>query len=183
MGYAPGQKFDKTIEMGKPVYWRLTTDQFELFKTSNMVDSIALQLYPKGQWMYNIYPHHPKFPWNPDHFGPILVPKKGLTITLDENNYLMYKRVMEAYEYHKVEWKGGQAYIDGAVAKEYTFEQNYFFMMGDNRHGSADSRCWGFVPNDHVVGKALLVVASTNDAGVKKFPNNIRWNRFFRGVN
>lgn len=183
MGYAPGQKFDKTIEMGKPVYWRLTTDQFELFKTSNMVDSIALQLYPKGQWMYNIYPHHPKFPWNPDHFGPIIVPKKGLTITLDENNYLMYKRVMEAYEYHKVEWKGGLAYIDGAVAKEYTFEQNYFFMMGDNRHGSADSRCWGFVPNDHVVGKALLVVASTNDTGVKKFPNNIRWNRFFRGVN
>jgi len=105
-----------------------------------------------------------------------------MSITLDENNYLLYKRVMEAYEGHSVDWKNGSAIVDGKPVTQYTFAQNYYFMMGDNRHGSADSRCWGFVPNDHIVGKALLVVASTNDTGTKSFPNNIRWNRFFRLV-
>jgi signal peptidase I len=182
MGYQPGEDFRKSIDSRQPVGWRLTQDQYELIKNSNVADSIQLFVYPKTFWTESMYPHHPKFPWNPDHFGPLVVPKKGLTISLDENNYILYKRVIEAYEHHTSEWKGGQAYVDGKVVKEYTFRQNYYFMMGDNRHGSADSRCWGFVPNDHIVGKALLVVASTNDTGVKKFPNNIRWNRFFRLV-
>lgn len=190
MGYQPGENFNRVIfkeELLKDggdgsVTWKLTKTQFETFKGSALIDSIKPFVYPKGLWLESSYPHHPKFPWNPDNFGPLVIPKKGMNIKLDETNYLLYKRVIEAYEHHKTEWKGGQAYVDGKIVADYTFEQNYYFMMGDNRHGSADSRCWGFVPNDHVVGKAVLVVASTNDTGVKKFPNNIRWNRFFRLV-
>lgn len=182
MGYQPGEDF-RLVDSNRVLYWHLTKDQYENFSKSPLVDSIKPVYDPKGMWLPSMYPQNPKFPWNRDHFGPIIIPKKGMTIDLDENNYLLYKRVMEAYEGHKVEWKNGAAIVDGATVKQYTFKQNYYFMMGDNRHGSADSRCWGFVPNDHVVGKALLVVASTNDTGTKKFPNNIRWNRFFKLAN
>jgi len=174
----PQAKFDPGI----PVIWKLTNTQYEFIKNSGVADTIFPVYYQKDQWFSSIYPHHPKFKWNPDFFGPLVVPKKGMSIQLDENNYLLYKRVIEAYENHKSEWKNGSAYVDGKAVKDYTFEQDYYFMMGDNRHGSADSRFWGFVPDDHIVGKALIVVASTNDTGVKKFPKNIRWNRFFRLV-
>jgi signal peptidase I len=183
MGYYPGMDFRKMIDIkanGGFVQWHLTKEQFEMFQKSPMVDSIKPYYSRKGEWDQQMYPHHPRFQWNRDHFGPIVIPKKGMTIDMDQNNYLLYKRVIEAYEVHKVDWKNGSAMVDGVAIKQYTFQQNYYFMMGDNRHGSADSRCWGFVPNDHIVGKALLVVASTNDTGTKKFPNNIRWNRFFR---
>ncbi len=182
MGYQPGEDFTIT-DTSRVLYWHLTKDQYENFSKSAMIDSIKPVYDPKGMWLPSMYPQNPKFPWNRDHFGPIVIPQKNMTIDLTEDNYLLYKRVMEAYEGHKVEWKNGGAVIDGVASKQYTFKQNYYFMMGDNRHGSADSRCWGFVPNDHVVGKALMVVASTNDTGTKKFPNNIRWNRFFRLAN
>jgi signal peptidase I len=183
MGYVGGKKWPKNKKIAPDtVQWNMTRAQFEALQKSSIVDTVFLTLSAPGQWDFQMYPHNPKFRWNRDNFGPLVVPKKGMSLKLDENNYLLYKRVMEAYENHKTEWKDGKAYIDGKLATDYTFEQNYYFMMGDNRHGSADSRCWGFVPNDHVVGKALVVVASTNDTGVKKFPNNIRWNRFFRLV-
>ncbi len=163
-------------------YFKLTDSQLQAVKSYSYVESATLKLDSAGVWSPRIYPNHPKFQWNKDNFGPLTIPKKGWTVQLNEMNYLLYKRVIEAYEKHKTEWKDGKAYIDGKQVNEYTFRQHYYFMMGDNRHGSADSRFWGFVPHDHIVGKALLVVASTNDTGVKKFPNNIRWNRFFRLV-
>lgn len=165
-----------------PVLWKLTDSQRDLIKNSGLIDSISKYIEKPNIWSPSIYPNHPKFAWNKDNFGPLIIPKKGMSIKLDEHNFILYKRVMEAYENHTAEWKGGKAIIDGKEATDYTFKQNYYFMMGDNRHGSADSRFWGFVPHDHVVGKALLVVASTDDTGIKRFPNNIRWNRFFRLV-
>ncbi len=166
-----------------PHYFKLTDEQLNKVKSYSYVQSVTLDIDSPKVWSYAVYPNHPKVPWNKDNFGPLTIPKKGWTVELNEINFILYKRVIEAYEGHQAVWKGGQALIDGKVATSYTFQQHYYFMMGDNRHGSADSRFWGFVPHDHIVGKALIVVASTNTTGVKKFPNNIRWNRFFKIVN
>ncbi|MBR5586306.1 MAG: signal peptidase I [Alistipes sp.] len=115
--------------------------------------------------------------WTIDDMGPIWVPEAGATIELNEENMAMYGRCIEAYEGHAVEQRDGEVYIDGELAKEYTFEQDYYFMMGDNRHGSLDSRFWGFVPEDHIVGKASYVWFSVDPAG-----GGIRWNRIFSSI-
>ena len=100
------------------------------------------------------------------------MPKKGETVRIDSSNIALYRRIIADYEHSDV----AQALADG----QYTFKQDYYFMMGDNRHNSLDSRYWGFVPEDHIVGRPAMVWLST-DSG-KKFPNNIRWRRFFKFV-
>jgi len=92
----------------------------------------------------------------------------------------LYKTAIKHYEDHTVRWKDGQAYIDGEKASHYVFEMDYYFMMGDNRHNSLDSRFWGFLPEDHIVGKALFLWMSWNNRGpALKFWNRIRWERLF----
>jgi len=162
--------------------WTLTDAQYDALKSNPAVDSIRLQLDTDEGFDYQIFPNDTGYSWTKDNFGPIVVPKKGATVELTPKTLPLYKRIITAFEHHKLEVKGGQIYIDGAVATSYTFGQNYYFMMGDNRHGSADSRFWGFVPNDHVVGKASMIFMSTDDAGDSGFPNNIRWNRLFKIV-
>lgn len=171
-----------SLQAGVPHYFKMTDKQLNTVKGYSFVESVVADIDSPKVWSYAVYPNHPKVAWNKDNFGPLTIPKKGWTIELNELNYILYKRAIEAYEGHTSDWKNGKAIIDGNEATSFTFNQDYYFMMGDNRHGSADSRFWGFVPNDHIVGKALLVVASTNNTGVKKFPNNIRWNRFFKLV-
>ena len=146
-------------------------------------DSIVTENEPKGyQYEKNfhycpIFPNHPGFNWSRDNFGPLYIPAAGGTITLNEKNWIIYRRAIEVYEQNEVSVnENGQYLINGQIADSYTFKQNYYWLMGDNRHGSADSRYWGFVPEDHVVGTASFVWFSKNQE------TGIRWNRIFSTV-
>jgi signal peptidase I len=127
----------------------------------------------------NIFPNAKAFPWNGDFYGPLVIPKEGVTITLDEKTVAMYGSTIVDYEHNdNVKIENGKLYIDGREVSQYTFKQNYYFMMGDNRHNSLDSRYWGFVPEDHIVGKAFFIWLSIDrHAG---FFSKIRWSRFFK---
>lgn len=127
-----------------------------------------------------VYPQNPALEWNQDNYGSIWIPAKGATVKLTPENLIMYRRPIEIYEGNKVETVGDEVFINGKKADTYTFNMDYYFMMGDNRHNSADSRFWGFVPEDHVVGKASFVWLSLDKD--KSFPSNIRWSRIFKGV-
>jgi signal peptidase I len=134
-------------------------------------------IYPVKYPLYKITPNFPKYTWNTDNYGPIIVPKKGQTIKLDSLTFPIYGRVIEIYEGNKVQVEGSNILINGKKADSYTFKLNYYFMMGDNRHNSEDSRFWGFVPEDHIVGKALFIWMSIDDNA--SFLNKIRWSRLF----
>ena len=119
--------------------------------------------------------------WTRDNFGPIWVPKKGMRLALNHYNLPIYERIIRVYEHNKLEVKGGEFYINDKLTKTYTFKMDYYWMMGDNRHNSADSRYWGFVPEDHIVGRPVLVWLSLDkDKGL--FNGKIRWNRFFKNA-
>jgi len=143
---------------------------------------------PKGVTFVDIFPHDTTlYKWNRDFYGPLKVPAKGLTVPLTPGNVALYSEAIQKYEGNKnVVVSGYQISIDGKAITSYTFKQDYYFMMGDNRHNSADSRFWGFVPSDHIVGKAFFVWMSI-DANKPlfswKFWEIIRWNRLFRFVN
>jgi signal peptidase I len=122
------------------------------------------------------------YKWNADNFGPIIVPKKGWTVKLDSLTLPLYGRAIAVYENNKLEIKGDDIFINGVKTNAYTFKLNYYWMMGDNRHDSEDSRYWGFVPEDHIVGKALFIWMSWDDSDNASFFNKIRWNRLFRGI-
>jgi signal peptidase I len=112
----------------------------------------------------------------------VWVPKAGESIELNDFNVAMYGRCIAVYEGHNLEERDGKYFIDGVEATEYRFEQDYYFMMGDNRHGSLDSRFWGFVPEDHVVGTPMFVIISF-DKDKSLFDGGIRWNRIFADAN
>jgi len=129
-----------------------------------------------------IFPYNPKYGWSVDNFGPVYIPRAGATVDINPDNIDLYRRVIHAYEGHDLQVKDGKVYIDGEERDSYTFEMNYYFMMGDNRHNSADSRYWGFVPEDHIVGKAVFVWLSL-DPDKSWFQGKIRWDKLFRFVN
>jgi signal peptidase I len=122
----------------------------------------------------------PHYKWNVDNFGPIIIPKKGWTVKLDSLTFPLYERAIEVYENNKLEVKGKDIFINGQKTDSYTFKMNYYWMMGDNRHDSEDSRFWGLVPEDHIVGKALFVWMSWDDNA--SFFSKIRWSRLFMGI-
>ncbi|MDB0006700.1 signal peptidase I [Flavobacteriales bacterium] len=120
------------------------------------------------------------FNWNLDNFGPIKIPQAGSQVDISADNVELYRRIIETYENNKLEIIDGEIYINDKLASTYTFKMDYYWMMGDNRHNSLDSRYWGFVPEDHVVGKALFIWMSwdKNKNGI----NKIRWNRLFNAI-
>jgi signal peptidase I len=125
-----------------------------------------------------IFPMSKYTPWNGDNYGALVIPKKGMTIAINDSTLAVYGETIRLYDYNEnVKIEGGKLTIDGRELMQYTFKQNYYFMMGDNRHNSLDSRYWGFVPEDHIVGKAFFIWLSIDKyAGLL---NKIRWRRFF----
>jgi len=158
----------------------LTAEQVKKMDGLKFIQSKERVTWPSDNNDPAIFPSDPKFTWNLDNFGPIWIPKKGVTINLSLENLPLYKRLIDVYEENDLKVKDGAIYINGAPASTYTFKMDYYWMMGDNRYNSADSRYWGFVPEDHVVGKASFVWLSLDKN--KSFLSKIRWNRFFMGV-
>ena len=127
-----------------------------------------------------IFPFEESYRWTRDNFGPLWIPSKGSTVSLTLENLPLYSRIIKDYEGNSLETKDGVIYINSEPSDSYTFLQDYYFMMGDNRHNSLDSRYWGFVPEDHIVGKPAVIWFSTDRN--KPFPSNIRWRRLFKFV-
>lgn len=152
-------------------------------KIKGIGSDVKVEVVPKKvDFDGQLFPHDAiHFPlWTADNYGPIYIPKKGATVALDPTSIACYRRVISVYEGNKLEERDGKFFINGQEATTYTFRQNYFWMMGDNRHNSEDSRYWGYVPEDHVVGKPLFIWFSTKDGSMT---NGIRWNRIFSGAN
>lgn len=162
---------------GSAYYMFLTEEVAEQLRSLKNVQLVRRYVYMPNS---EVYPHWTESPWSQDNYGPVWIPRKGATIALTPENLDLYGRVIDVYEQHDLKREGDQVTIDGKPATEYTFEMDYYWMMGDNRHNSADSRFWGFVPEDHIVGKASYIWLSTDRN--KSFPSNIRWDRIFKKV-
>ncbi|MGS2726292.1 signal peptidase I [Psychroserpens sp. BH13MA-6] len=152
-----------------------TVDAAEKAKNHPNFASVTRRVIPKGE-DGNLFPRAAQFPWNYDNFGPIYIPKEGETVQLNMEVLPLYKRLISEYEGNKVTTKGNQILINDTPATSYTFKQNYYWMMGDNRDNSIDARAWGYVPFDHVVGKPVFIWMSWD--GLK----NPRWDRWFTTV-
>jgi len=151
----------------------LTGEQKELIEKQSGVKNIkvaSIESPPGVMFPYSA----DSYAWAPDNYGKLYIPKKGATVVLSKDNIDTYRRLITVYEGHKLEENNGQFIIDGKAAANYTFKYNYYWMMGDNRHESQDSRYWGFVPETHIVGKASLIWFSYDDGP--------RWNRFFKSI-
>ncbi len=175
-------QYDETLP-GYP-QMPLTSSMLDAVKSCANVVSIEEQVdvyppdYPDSYLM--LFPYSEKFRWTRDNYGPIWIPEAGKTVKLNSDNMPLYERLIRVYEKNDLKVADGKIFINGVETDEYTFKQDYYFMMGDNRHNSLDSRYWGFVPEDHIVGRPALIWLST-DAN-RKFPFNIRWNRFLKLV-
>ncbi|WP_300978690.1 signal peptidase I [Flavobacterium sp.] len=142
--------------------------------------SLELRKKNKGDQDFKVFPHNTNYNWNADFFGPIYIPEKGKTIDINLKILPLYKRIITEYEGHQLSVRGNQIFIDNRHATSYTFKQDYYWMMGDNRDNSIDARFWGFVPFDHVIGKPIFIWLCWNTDG--KGINKIRWNRMFTTV-
>lgn len=154
-------------------------------KYSNVIDSISRQsaLSPPNTYGGGIFPFDEQnYPWNIDWYGPLTIPAKGKTIELTLKNLPIYRRIITAYEGNTLAVQGNQIIINGEPTTTYTPKLDYYWMMGDNRNNSADSRMWGFVPEDHIVGKPLFVWLSLKNATLRGEGGGVRWNRFFMGA-
>jgi len=158
----------------------LTDSEAKTLANNSVVKSVKKYLSPKGQ-NEDVFPHVASLGWNVDNFGPIYIPKKGATVKLDLKTLPFYKRIIQEYEKNTLKVNGNEIIINGKVSNSYTFKQDYYWMMGDNRQNSLDARFWGYVPFDHVLGKPVFIWFSWNKEGSGL--NKIRWNRIFSVVN
>ncbi len=145
------------------------------------IQSVELQLNQSGEARPEIFPQNEAFDWNEDFFGPLVIPSKGMEIEINAKNLALYGKNIRRFEYNEdVKIEGDKLFIEGKEIKKYTFKQDYYFMMGDNRHNSLDSRFWGFVPSDHVVGEALITWLSLDYS--KSLFSRVRWERVFKPI-
>jgi signal peptidase I len=165
------------MNSAKPIYhFPLTDSMLEKIKKIQGVERISIEPYEMGG---DVFPLGGNKDWNRDNMGPIYIPKKGTTLKLSKYNLPIYERIIRVYEHNTLVEKDGKFFINDVETEHYTFKMNYYWMMGDNRHNSADSRYWGFVPEDHIVGRPVLVWLSL-DKDKGWFNGKIRFNRFFK---
>jgi len=165
----------------KTFNFTLTENQAALIKNLNIVDTIYKACYYRGVRQDGIFPFHNNLMWNSDNYGPVIIPAKGETITLTQDNLGIYHKIIVKYENNFLDIVNDTLFfINSEQTNEYTFKQNYYFAMGDNRHNSDDSRFWGFVPENHVRGTVTYLLFSIDFQ--LTFPDNIRKERFFRNT-
>ncbi|WP_276390138.1 signal peptidase I [Eudoraea chungangensis] len=169
-------------ETGRERIATMTNDMVAALRANTSIDSVVKQIEPKGVAGYNIFPQNPNYPWNNDNFGPIYIPKAGTTIKLSPEVLPLYKKIIRDYEGKSIAVSGNQISINGETVDSYTFEQDYYWMMGDNRDHSEDSRSWGYVPANHVVGKPIFIWLSFDNfkQGITNW--RPRWDRIFTTV-
>jgi signal peptidase I len=168
---------DQQIYYGTAYLLPLTRENAAKIAKFSNVTEVKEILSVKGKYYPQIFPYSPVFKWNEDNFGPLWIPGKGTTVKIDTSNICLYERIIDVYENNDLHVEGDKIFINDKLADSYTFRMNYYWMMGDNRHNSADSRYWGFVPEDHIVGKPKFIWLSLNKDG--KGLSKIRWDRMF----
>ncbi len=156
----------------------LFLDEGQAAKLKSLDPNVQISFYPQPSEPSKLFPFDTIIGknWTVDNYGPVWIPKAGDTTPLNISNLPFYRRVIEVYEGNDLEVKGSDIYINGQKADRYTFKQDYYWAMGDNRHNSEDSRAWGFVPHDHIVGKPLFIWFSTKEGNIR---NGINWDRLF----
>ena len=172
-----GITMEDIMSMNTLGYMPMTKHTVEVLKQQGYAESIELNIEAED---WDIYPLNGNKHWTRDNYGPVWIPKKGESIDLTLDNLPVYERPIRTYEGNDLMVKDGKIFINGEVATKYTFKMDYYWMMGDNRHNSLDSRYWGFVPEDHIVGKPIFIWWSS-DPDRSGF-GGIRWNRLFRFV-
>jgi len=173
-------KADYRGQYAPDYYLPLNEEKAKKVKGMGFIKNIEIEEKKPNGSGFQVFPFSSDYNWSRDNFGPLKMPKAGETVDLNIVNLVLYDRIITSYEGNTLNVKDSQIYINGELATSYTFKMDYYFMLGDNRHKSADSRYWGFVPEDHIVGKPILVWLSLDvDKG---FPANIRWDRFFKVV-
>lgn len=166
------------IDAGTTVYWLNKEQVSKIEKMGLIVEPIVDKA---GSYDMNIFPHDERYTWNKDNFGPIVIPQKGMTVDINDSTIVLYDKIIKNYELNDLQVRDGKVFINGQEAHSYTFKMNYYFMMGDNRHNSADSRFWGFVPENHIVGRTLFVWLSLDK--FKSFgEGKIRWNKMYKKI-
>lgn len=165
---------------GNPYGYFLNNEQVE--KVKSLMGGVVIEPFDHPPEPKKNFPHDPQITkgWSIDNYGPIWIPKAGVTVDISSENIALYRRIISVYENNDFEEKNGQFIINGEPATTYTFKQDYYWAMGDNRHNSEDSRAWGFVPHDHIVGKPLFIWFSTKNA---RLFDGIRFNRIFKSAN
>jgi signal peptidase I len=160
----------------------ITEKDYDLILSSNVVDSIKRDFKMNKSYNTSYFPNNITYDWNEDNFGPLIIPKKNNIVNLNLSNIPLYKKIIRDYEKNNLEIINNKIFINGQETNEYTFKMDYYWMMGDNRYSSEDSRMWGFVPDDHIVGKPVFIwmsIDGIND-GIKNW--KIRWDRVFTTI-
>jgi signal peptidase I len=181
--YNDGQLLKEFASIGLdaklPIYhFPLNEESYDKLQKTAGVTKIVIE---SSERPGDVFPLGGHKSWTRDNYGPIWMPKKGRTLALNAYNLPIYERIIRVYEHNKLEVKNNEYFINDKPAKNYTFKMDYYWMMGDNRHNSADSRYWGFVPEDHIVGRPVMVWLSL-DKDKGWFEGKIRWNRFFKNA-
>ena len=173
-------KSDQSMLSSSAYFMPLTKENAEAIRKFVNVKEVTPVIAAPGEYDPRLFPYMRALKWNEDNYGPVWIPKKGVTVQIDTANFPYYERIIDVYEGNDVRVDGAAIYINNIPVTSYTFKMDYYWMMGDNRHNSADSRFWGFVPEDHVVGKPKFIWLSIDKEaqGLKK----IRFRRMFMKV-